>query len=169
MPIFKTKPISNPTLKKKKTRFSGFSNKCYFSAGPVPSGPFQFSSLIQLSYHIASSLRYETEKWSHILKMFSNSLSPEGIDTIILPYSEIGGNEVSRTNCSAAWIKKKKKKTVVCITKLWKWLLLGTGRRLQHTACGILAAHQRCKPCPRQCRCRASTTGPPGRAPSSSF
>ena len=41
--------------------------------------------------------------------MFSNSLSPEGIDTIILPYSEIGGNEVSRTNCSAAWIKKKKK------------------------------------------------------------
>lgn len=110
MPIFKTKPISNPTLKKKKTRFSGFSNKCYFSAGPVPSGPFQFSSLIQLSYHIASSLRYETEKWSHILKMFSNSLSPEGIDTIILPYSEIGGNEVSRTNCSAAWIKKKKKR-----------------------------------------------------------
>lgn len=35
---------------------------------------------------------------------------------------------------------KKKKKTVVYITKLWKWLLLGTGRRLQHTACGILAA-----------------------------
>lgn len=99
--------------------------QCSLSSGLVPSGPFQFSSLMQLSYHIASSLEYKAEKQSYPLKMFSNPLLLNVHTQRSHATVREAGDKGSRIKDPALWIKKNIQPH---FPNVWRWFFLGKGK-----------------------------------------
>lgn len=79
---------------------------------------------MQLSYHIASSLEYKTEKRSHILKTFSNPLLLNVHTQLYYATVREIGNQASRINGPAVWIKKNIEPH---FSKMYRWFLLDMG------------------------------------------
>lgn len=91
-----------------------------------PISIFIFNTAV--SSHCLFSAARDRKAATHLKDVFKSS-SPEGIYTILSSYSEIIGNNVCRTNGSAVWIFFFFP-TVLHFTKMWRWFLLGAGRRL---------------------------------------